>query len=138
MKKRKGFTLIELIIVVVIIGILALIAIPRYFANVEKAQKTQVFANLHAIREAMLAYYAVNGAYPASGAWPITVSLDGDIVKNISNPSSSKWQYITFSGRASPCPATETAATWANEVPAGAASWHQVCIPSGQEFSGEY
>jgi prepilin-type N-terminal cleavage/methylation domain-containing protein len=60
-QKKKAFTLIELIIVVVIIGILALVAIPRYFANINKAQKSQVLANLAAIKQAQLAYYAVYG-----------------------------------------------------------------------------
>ncbi|MBP7836069.1 MAG: prepilin-type N-terminal cleavage/methylation domain-containing protein [Candidatus Omnitrophica bacterium] len=76
MKKREAFTLIELIIVVVIIGILALIAIPKYFANVAKAQKKTVYANLHMVRNAMLGYYAVYGIYPND--FPVTVTLDGE------------------------------------------------------------
>jgi len=93
--RKKGFTLIELIIVVVIIGILALVAIPRYFANVTKAQKSQVYANLDAMRQAVLSYYAVYGDYPADYSFPITVIVDGDTVVNVTNPdpSSSKWSY---------------------------------------------
>ncbi|MDD5026918.1 MAG: prepilin-type N-terminal cleavage/methylation domain-containing protein [Candidatus Omnitrophica bacterium] len=90
---RKAFTLIELIIVVVVIGILALVAIPRYFANVAKAQKAQVYANLDAIRQALLAYYAVNGVYPTPCTWPIIVTLDGDTIINLARPGTSIWQY---------------------------------------------
>jgi prepilin-type N-terminal cleavage/methylation domain-containing protein len=93
MQKTKGFTLIELIIVVVIIGILALVAIPRYFANVAKAQKSQVYANLDALRQVTLSYYAVYGIYPTTNAWPITVTVDGDMVMSMVNPSNANWVY---------------------------------------------
>jgi len=94
-QRKKAFTLIELIIVVVIIGILALVAIPRYFANVAKAQKTQVYANLNAILRVSKEYYAANGAWPAYGVFPIIVTIDGEAVSQISNPSNSQWIYTS-------------------------------------------
>ena len=45
--KSRGFTLIELIIVVVVIGILAAIAIPNYYSLVDKAKIASVVANMH-------------------------------------------------------------------------------------------
>jgi type IV pilus assembly protein PilA len=92
-RRKKGFTLIELIIVVVIIGILALIAIPKYYASVNKAKRSQIYANLESIKQALLGYYAINGAYPTSGSWPVVVTVDGDTIYNISNPSDSSWGY---------------------------------------------
>ena len=92
-QKGHGFTLIELIIVVVIIGILALVAIPRYFANVAKAQKNTVYANMDAIRQAMLGYYAVYGCYSSPNTWPIVVRIDGDTVMSVADPSNTGWMY---------------------------------------------
>ncbi|MDD5506089.1 MAG: prepilin-type N-terminal cleavage/methylation domain-containing protein [Candidatus Omnitrophica bacterium] len=94
-QSKKAFTLIELIIVVVIISILALIAIPKYFANVAKAQKSQVYANLDAIRQAMLSYYAAYGTYPTDDTFPITVTLDGEMVISVADPdpSHTSWEY---------------------------------------------
>ncbi len=44
---KKGFTLIELMIVVVVIGILVAIAIPNYYSLVDKAKVASVVANMH-------------------------------------------------------------------------------------------
>jgi type IV pilus assembly protein PilA len=57
MKNRKGFTLIELMIVVAIIGILAAIAIPNYLHFVSKSRRTEAKSNLEAIYKAELSYF---------------------------------------------------------------------------------
>ena len=90
-KMKRAFTLIELIIVVVIVGILALVAIPRYFANIEKARRAEAYSSMRAIREAILGYYAVNALYPSG--FTITVIIDGDAVMQVAEPSSNNFTY---------------------------------------------
>jgi len=94
-QKEHGFTLIELIIVIVIIGILAFIALPKYYANKDQAEKSRIYASLNSIREAALAYYAVYGAWPADKVWPITVQIDGVTVYRMQRPESSRvnWDF---------------------------------------------
>jgi prepilin-type N-terminal cleavage/methylation domain-containing protein len=94
MARRKlfGFTLIELIIVIVIVGILALVAIPKYFANIEKTRKAEAVSTMRAIREAVLGYYAANGKNPANN-FPITVVIDNETVMTVEEPKSSNFTY---------------------------------------------
>lgn len=63
MKNRKGFTLIELIVVIVIIGILAAILIPRLTGFTDKAEKTQAVVWAKEVATAMDAYEAEHGDF---------------------------------------------------------------------------
>ena len=65
MKKIKGFTLIELMIVVAIIGILAAIAIPRFAQMLEKSREGATRGNLSSMRSAVSIYYSEReGIFP--------------------------------------------------------------------------
>ena len=68
--RNKGFTLIELIVVVIIVAILAAVAIPLMTGNVAKARRSEGMAGLDTIRVAERMYYQENTAYAsfASGA----------------------------------------------------------------------
>jgi type IV pilus assembly protein PilA len=61
--RRGGFTLIEVMITVAIIGILAAIAIPRFVAYQHRSKRTEAMMNLEAIAKSEVAYFATNGVY---------------------------------------------------------------------------
>ncbi len=116
-RMKRAFTLIELIIVVVIIGILALVAIPRYFANIEKARKAEAYSTMRTIREGILGYYAANALYPSG--FPITVTIDGDAVMVVAQPISNSFTY------------TYNASTVVNAAPGPGACTYGMNITTG-------
>ena len=66
-KAKRGFTLIELMIVVAIIGILAAIAIPKFADLIRKSNEGATKGNLGAVRSALSIYYGdLEGVYPAN------------------------------------------------------------------------
>ncbi len=72
--RRGGFTLIELMIVVAIIGILAAIAIPNFLRFQLKAKSSEGKTNLAAIRTAEESYFAEYGAYVSADPSPAAVA----------------------------------------------------------------
>lgn len=65
-RAQGGFTLLELIIVVAVIGILATIAMPRLLHAPERAREAVLKTNLRTLREGLDQYYADKGRYPAT------------------------------------------------------------------------
>src|SRR3989304_2210661 len=93
MKNKKGFTLIELMIVVAIIGILAAIAIPDFLKFQAKAKQSEAKQNLGAIFTTQVAYFGENNTFGGGAfivnkrptAGPFVVSGGGDPVVGSSN-----------------------------------------------------
>jgi len=81
MKTKKGFTLIELMIVVAIIGILAAIAIPKFADLIKKSKEGATKGSLGALRSALTIYYGEQEGmypYPMTGTPPATNATAGD------------------------------------------------------------
>lgn len=66
MKNKKGFTLVEIIIVLVLIGILVSIALPIYRNSIIKAKESVLKENLFQIRDAISKFYQDKMKYPTS------------------------------------------------------------------------
>ena len=70
MLNRKGFTLVELMIVVAIIGILAAIAVPNFMSMQYKTKRSEVPMNMKAIKTSEEAYKAADNVYVVASAYP--------------------------------------------------------------------
>lgn len=66
MRPANGFTLIELIVVLAIVGLLASLAMPRFVAGIERSKESVLRHNLAALRSAIDQYRADRGALPAT------------------------------------------------------------------------
>ena len=79
MKDTRGFTLVELMITIVIVGVLASVAIPLYQANVKRAKGAEADATMGSIRTALRVHYAENSAYPIEAAYVAVTTLTNTI-----------------------------------------------------------
>jgi|SRR5271157_1405373 prepilin-type N-terminal cleavage/methylation domain-containing protein len=89
LQKTKGFTLVELMVVIVIIGILAAVAIPKFLDASQKAKASEFPTQLTAVYTGQLAYQAERGSYVS--IWQYLKDSAG-----VDVPSSSRWFTYTM------------------------------------------
>jgi prepilin-type N-terminal cleavage/methylation domain-containing protein len=115
----SGFTLAEVLVVVVIVGILASLAIPRFFGQAEKAKAAEAINMLSAIRRAQLQYYDAHDKTYASipahcGTDGADVATSIDAFSNllgikIPSCASAHWAYSTDTSMSGSTPANPIA-----------------------------
>ncbi|MFA6217747.1 MAG: type II secretion system protein [Candidatus Omnitrophota bacterium] len=97
MLQRKGFTIMELLIVIAVISILVGIALPRFRGMQDEGRIAQAKGELRTLQSAVESYYIHNNnAYPASGAtWQtaLTAAAPNIIGSALTDPFSSSTQY---------------------------------------------
>ena len=62
----KGFSLIELLVVLAILALLLTIAVPRYFSSIDRAKEAALKEDLNTLRESIDKFYGDSGQYPES------------------------------------------------------------------------
>jgi len=95
MECEKGFTLVELMIVVSIVGILATIAAPSYQSSLVKAKETVLRQDLFTLRELLDHHRADQGKYPPSLDGLVTAGYLRAIPTDPFTNSSKSWQEIS-------------------------------------------
>lgn len=105
-KTQSGFTLIELMIVIAIIGILASVAIPQYQIYTQRAEATAVVSNVRNVQLAIQEFYSTTGNLPPAIAdlarYGVTattltqISDDVDLIASVTVVGTTADIFITF------------------------------------------
>ena len=108
LRDNRGFTLIEIMVVVVILGILAAIVVPRLLSRPDEAKVTKAKVDMKSIEESLGLFKLDNGFYPdtdqglkalvnkpTTGRIPAKYSVDGYLKKTPVDPWGSNYIYLS-------------------------------------------
>ena len=116
LSNQRGFTLVELLVVIAMITILAAMAVVQYRNSVQKTQEATLKTNLFRMRDAIDQYYADKGKYPSS----LDALVSEQYLRKIPNDpftnSADSWQTVP----AEPDPANPSAEPGIYDVKSGA------------------
>lgn len=93
-RNKRGFTLIEILIVVAIIGILAAIAVPNVTRALQTAKTNADAANIASLQNAVEMYYIDNGAWPEPEGFQTELVNKGYLKKEVSPPQGLTGTYV--------------------------------------------
>jgi general secretion pathway protein G len=94
-KRQSGFTLLELLIVIVIIGVLAILTIPNLVSGPQRGRDAQRKTDIRNIKTALETYYNDNYAYPQAPSWKTDLSNSSTTpyMKNVPQDPKTKNDY---------------------------------------------
>ena len=93
-RKREGFTLLELMTVVAMLGVLAAIALPSYSAYMRRSKASEVTTNLNSMFKAVLNYYAMERSSQGSGGGAAGRCIVDDATPSPFDPRVSKQPFV--------------------------------------------
>jgi general secretion pathway protein G len=111
-RDRRGFTLVELLVVLAIVSLLLTLAAPRYFHTIDASKEIVLIENLRIVRDTIDKFYGDHGRSPAS----IEELVERQYLRN-----------MPFD------PITESSETWIVVPPTGSAEGNVYDIKSGAE-----
>lgn len=140
-KTQQGFTLIELMIVVAIIGILAAIAIPAYQDYTIRAQVSEGMSLTSGVRTAVSEYFQATGEWPADNATAgvaTSTNITGNYIEEVVVTTAASEGVITatFSTGANPTIAGQTFTLTGDGSSGGSVSWS--CGEGANDVAAQY
>ena len=134
---KKGFTLIEVLTVVLIIGVLASIAMPMYVRAVERSRATEAMAAIKALNDSIYAYFAEKDTCPTKFSQLVVNLPDISGISNTNSSVSTKMFQFSLGGADADVPGTDGCkGVLATRINGGGYSykiWNPYSAPAGEK-----